>query len=179
MINKHKKPTPVKAKTTTEKETHTEPVQENKVTQPVEEVTPTPAPIPTPETKAEPPTTTEPPSKPKPLTMASLKSELDELRTLVQTLTTQMTDVQSQLLLRRKPTNNGKVQIRDKQTGKIYKSKNNVYQTMLKAGELKDLVDKGIFGDVPEKNTFGVYALFRAYPDRFEEVHEQEPEQTK
>jgi hypothetical protein len=44
---------------------------------------------------------------------------------------------------------------------------------MLKAGELKDLVAKGIFGDVPEKNTFGVYALFRAYPDRFEEVHTQ------
>jgi hypothetical protein len=53
-----------------------------------------------------------------------------------------MADVQSQLLLKRKPTNNGKVQIRDKQTGKIYKSKNNVYQTMLEAGELKELVEK-------------------------------------
>ena len=79
--------------------------------------------------------------------------------------------------LKRKPTANGKVQIRDKQTGKIYKSKNNVYQTMLKAGELSDLVKAGIFGTIPEKNTFGVYALFRAYPDRFEEV--REPEKTE
>ena len=54
---------------------------------------------------------------------------------------------------------NGKVQIRDKQTGTIYPSKNNAYQTLLKSGELKDLVDKGIFGDIPEKNTFGWYAL--------------------
>ena len=181
MINKHKKPTPVKA--TKEKETHNEPVQEEKVTPPVSDVTPEPAatpepvvapastPTPAPETKVE------PVAKPKPLTMSSLKSELDELRTLIQTLTTQMTDVQSQLALKRKPTANGRVQIRDKQTGKIYKSKNNVYQTMLKAGELKELVDKKIFGDVPEKNTFGVYALFRAYPDRFEEV--REPEKTE
>ena len=106
--------------------------------------------------------------------MANLKGEVDELRTLIQTLTIQMADVQSQLSLKRKPTVNNKVQIKDTVTGKIYKSKNNVYQTMLKAGELKDLVEKGIFGAVPEKNTFGVYALFRAYPDRFQEVHEQE-----
>jgi hypothetical protein len=85
-----------------------------------------------------------------------------------------MADVQSQLALKRKPTANNKIQIRDKPTGKIYKSKNSVYQTMLKAGELKDLVEKGIFGDIPEKNTFGVNALFRAWPDRFEEVHNQE-----
>ena len=106
--------------------------------------------------------------------MASLKAEVDELHSLIQTLTTQMTDVQSQLTLKRKPTNSSRIRIRDKQTGKIYKSKNNVYQTMLKAGELKDLVEKGIFGDIPEKNTFGVNALFRAWPDRFEEVHNQE-----
>jgi hypothetical protein len=79
--------------------------------------------------------------------------------------------------LKRKPTANGKVQIRDKVTGKIYKSKNSVYQTMLKAGELSDLVKAGAFGASPEKNTFGVYALFRAYPDRFEEV--REPEKTE
>jgi hypothetical protein len=106
--------------------------------------------------------------------MASLKVEVDELRTLIQTLTTQMADVQSQLSLKRKPTVNNKVQIKDTVTGKIYKSKNSVYQTMLKAGELRDLIEKNIFGPTPEKNTFGVYALFRAYPDRFEEVHDQE-----
>jgi hypothetical protein len=112
--------------------------------------------------------------------MASLKAEVDELRALIQTLTTQMADVQSQLALKRKPTANNKVQIRDKQTGKIYKSKNSVYQTMLKAGELDKLVEAGTFGPNPAKNTFGVYALFRALgPDRFEETHQQEPESTK
>ena len=89
-----------------------------------------------------------------------------------------MADVQSQLSLKRKPTISTKIQIRDKETGKIYKSKNNVYQSMLKAGELSDLVKAGVFGAIPEKNTFGVYALFRAYPDRFEEIHEQVPDQT-
>jgi len=118
--------------------------------------------------------TTEPPPKPKPLTMASLKTEVDELHKHILDLTMQMADIKIQLALKRKPTANNKVQIRDKQTGKICKSKNNVYQTMLKAGELKDLVEKGIFGEIPEKNTFGVYALFLAWPDRFEEVHETE-----
>ena len=123
----------------------------------------------------EPPLTSQPLSKPKPLTMASLKAEIDELHKHVFDLTMQMADIKIQLALKRKPTANNKVQIRDKQTGKIYKSKNNVYQSMLRAGELKDLVEKGIFGDVPEKNTFGVYALFRALgPDRFEEIHDQE-----
>jgi hypothetical protein len=180
MINKKRKPTPVKAKVSEETQpeaAQSEPVQEEKLTQPVENVKPTPTPTPTLVIDVEPPAITQPPQKPKPLTMASLKAEIDDLRTLVQTLTNQIADVQSQLALKRKPTANNKIQIRDKQTGKIYKSKNSVYQTMLKAGELKDLVEKGIFGDVPEKNTFGVYALFRAYPDRFEEVHEQEPEQ--
>jgi hypothetical protein len=103
--------------------------------------------------------------------MVSLKAEIDELRQTIQALVTQMVDIQT---LKRKPTNNSKIQIRDKQTGKIYKSKNNVYQTMLRAGELKELVAKGIFGDIPEKNNFGWFALQRQFPDRFEEVHEQE-----
>lgn len=67
---------------------------------------------------------------------------------------------------------NGKVQIRDKKTGTVYPSKNNAYQSLLKSGELKDLVDKGLFGDIPNKNTFGWYVLVREWPDRFEEVHE-------
>ena len=140
MINKKRKPTPVKATAKVTEETppeatQPEPCQEEKITQPVEEVTPiptpTPAPTPTLVIDVEPPVTTQPPPKPKPLTMASLKAEVDELHTLIQTLTTQMADVQSQLALKRKPTANNKVQIRDKQTGKIYKSKNNVYQTIL------------------------------------------------
>jgi len=169
MINKKRKPNPVKvtAKVTEETQpeiTRPEPVQEEKVTQPVGEATPAPTPV----------IKVEPPSKLKPLTMASLKAEVDELHKHIFDLTMEMADIKIQLALKRKPTANNKVQIRDKQTGKIYKSKNNVYQTMLKAGELKDLVEKGIFGDIPEKNTFGVYALFRAWPDRFEEVHEIE-----
>jgi hypothetical protein len=190
MINKKRKPdTEIKGKSKEKTKLEIippEPVPEEKAPQPVLEATPaptstlesTPTPTPVPETKAEPPATTPPSTKPKPLTMSSLKSELDELRTLIQTLTTQMADVQSQLTLKRKPTSNGKVQIRDRQTGKIYKSKNSVYQTMLKAGELDKLVEAGTFGPNPAKNTFGVYALFRALgPDRFEEVHEQQPDQ--
>jgi hypothetical protein len=120
------------------------------------------------------PTPTETPAKPKPLTMTALKAEVDELRQIVQALTTQMADVQSLLALKRKPTNNAKVQIKDKLTGKTYKSKNNCYQSLLKAGELKDLVEKGIFGDNPEKNNFGWFALQRQFPDRFEEVKSDE-----
>jgi len=177
MINKKRKPTTVKitAKATEETQpeiTQTEPVQEEKITAPVEEVTPIPAP--TPVIDVEPPVTTRLSSKPKPPTLASLKGEVDELHRQILDLIMEMADIKIQLALKRKPTANGKVQIRDKQTGKIYKSKNSVYQTMLKAGDLKDLVEKGIFGEIPEKNTFGVYALFRAWPDRFEEVHETE-----
>jgi len=189
MINKKRKPdteTKGKAKGKTPPETtKPEPVQEEhvpeeKVTQPVEEVTPTPAP--TPETKVEPSINTEPPamtppSKPKPLTLASLKTDVDALNKCLQLMDLKLEGFEALVALKRKPTNNGKVQIRDKVTGKIYKSKNSVYQTMLKAGELSDLVQAGIFGSIPEKNTFGVYALFRAYPDRFEEVHE--PEKTE
>lgn len=79
--------------------------------------------------------------------------------------------VASQKPLRR-PTANGKVQIRDKQTGKVYPSKNNTYRSMLNAGELKELVDQGIFGPEPEKNTFGWYALQKTLPDRFEIVQD-------
>jgi hypothetical protein len=192
MINKKRKPdteTKGKAKEKIKPEaTKSEPVQEEhvpeeKVTPPVEEVTsiptpePTPPPTLTPETKVEPPATTQPPSKPKPLTLASLKTDVDALNKYIQLMDLKLEGFEALLALKRKPTANGKVQIRDKQTGKIYKSKNNVYQTLLREGELKDLVEKNIFGASPEKNTFGVYALFRAYPDRFEEV--REPEKTE
>jgi hypothetical protein len=106
MINKKRKPD-TKAKTAAEKtpevillaETTPGLVQEEKATQSAEEVTTTLAPVPTPAPviNVEPPVTTETPAlppKPKPLTMANLKLEVDELRTLIQTLTTQMADVQ-------------------------------------------------------------------------------------
>jgi len=66
------------------------------------------------------------------------------------------------------------VQIKDTLTGKIYPSKNNVYQSLLKAGELDDLVKQGVFGSDPAKNSFGCYNLFRAYPNRFVEVKPEE-----
>jgi hypothetical protein len=117
----------------------------------------------------------EPPSKPKPLTLSSLHSELEALRLVVD----QQAILIKQLLeapvrQRKPPTSNGKVQIKDTLTGKIYPSKNNVYQSLLKAGELDDLVKQGVFGSDPAKNSFGCYNLFRAWPNRFEEVHNQE-----
>ena len=113
----------------------------------------------------------QPPPKPKPLTMVSLKAEIDELRSLLQTQSQQIADLMAGPVLKRKPTTNGKVQIKDKTTGKLYPSKNNVYQTLLRDGFLDELVNKGVFGDIPNKNSFGWYALNRNFPGRFEEVN--------
>ena len=112
--------------------------------------------------------------EPEPLNLMSqsdMQAAFDALTKVVAEHTSQIAVLQETLARKRRPVHsNGKVQIRDKQTGKVYPSKNNCYQSLLKAGELKDLVSTGIFGDVPEKNTFGWYALVRAIPDRFEEV---------
>jgi hypothetical protein len=114
------------------------------------------------------------PEKSKPLlapTLDSIFQELQSLKHLVDTHSGLIAQLQETLARKRKPVaSNGKVQIRDKQTGKVYPSKNNAYQTLLKSGDLKSLVDKGLFGDVPEKQTFGWYTLVREWPDRFEEV---------
>ncbi len=112
----------------------------------------------------EPPTPSEPPDQP--LTLESLHHEIQSLKSTI-------AELQQTLARKRKPpVSNGKVQIRDKQTGQVYPSKNNAYQSLLKSGELKALVDKGVFGDIPEKNTFGWYVLNREWPERFEEVPE-------
>ena len=112
------------------------------------------------------------------LTLESLFEELQSLKQLAEEHTNLITQLQETLARKRKsPASNGKVQILDKQTGEIYPSKNNAYQTLLKSGELKDLVDKGVFGDNPTKNTFGWYALVRELPDRFEEVKQAEETQ--
>ena len=104
-------------------------------------------------------------------TIESIYQELQSLKQLVGEHTNLITQLQETLARKRKPpASNGKVQILDKQTGEIYRSKNNAYQTLLKSGDLKELVDKGVFGDNPAKNTFGWYALVRELPDRFEEV---------
>lgn len=115
--------------------------------------------------------------KPKPLTMADLKKEVDSLHQALVEHTREIVELQEALARKRKPVvSNGKVQIKDKATGKVYPSKNATYQTLLKAGELKELVDKGIFGTDPEHNTFGWYALVKTWPDRFEEVKPQPTE---
>jgi len=117
------------------------------------------------------------PEKPKPLTLAYLSQELQSLKHLVDDHANLMIQLQEILIRKRKPVaSNGKVQIKDKQTGTVYRSKNNAYQSLLKSGALKDLVDKGVFGPDPQKNTFGWYTLVREWLDRFEEV---KPEETK
>jgi len=115
--------------------------------------------------QSEPESTTEPPP-----IMTGVLKDIEQLKLSVINLSMQLADLRSTLTVKRTPMPNGKAQIRDKTTGKTYKSKNNAYQTMLKAGELKDLVDKGVFGADPAKNNFGWFALNRAWPDRFEEV---------
>ena len=107
------------------------------------------------------------------LTLSDIKAILNSLTSTVLEHSNQIAELQEALARKRKPTRNSKVQIRDKQTGKTYPSKNNCYQSLLKAGELKALVDKGVFGPDPAKNTFGWYALVREWPDRFEEVQAQ------
>ena len=142
--------------------TETEPKAEPEKSAEVElqpAVEPTPAPF------------TVPPAKPKPLTMNSLHADLETLRQIVDQqaiLIKQLMDTPARQ--RKPPTSNGKVSIKDTLTGKIYPSKNNVYQSLLKAGELDDLVKQGVFGADPAHNSFGCYNLFRAYPGRFVEV---------
>jgi len=111
------------------------------------------------------------PAPPPPLTMKQLHQELETIKQVVGEHAQLIAQLQEMLARKRKPVaSNGKVQIRDKQTGAVYPSKNNAYQSLLKSGDLKDLVDKGLFSPIPEKNTFGWYALVREWPDRFEEV---------
>ena len=146
---------------------------EQEVPQPESETLPEPV---TPTIEPEPATTPVPVPT---LTLKYLNQELESLRQVVEEHASLIIQLQETLARKRKPVvSNGKVQILDKQTGTVYPSKNNAYQTLLKSGELKSLVDKGIFGDIPEKNTFGWYALVRELPDRFEEVKPaEEPQQ--
>lgn len=111
---------------------------------------------------------------PKTLNMVYLYSELQAVKQIVSEHGQQIADIQEALARKRKPVANGKIQIKDKKTGETYPSKNNCYQSLLKGGELKELVDKGVFGDNPKKNTFGWYALVREWPDRFEEVKSEQ-----
>ena len=118
-----------------------------------------------------------PPAKPKPLTLLSLSGELNALRQIVDQQAILIKQLMETPARQRKPpTSNGKVQIKDTLTGKIYPSKNNVYQSLFKAGELDALVKQGVFGSDPAHNSFGCYNLFRFYKDRF--IIEQKPQET-
>jgi hypothetical protein len=119
----------------------------------------------------------EPSAQPKPepaeqKTQPDILAELADIRQTLIDHSNQIAEIREVLSRKRKPVNNSKVQIKDKTTGKVYPSKNNCYQSLLKAGELTGLVKKGVFGSDPEHNTFGWYALNRELPDRFEEIKE-------
>ena len=116
---------------------------------------------------------------PKSLNMVYLYSEIQAVKQIVQEHGQQIGDIREALIRKRKPTANGKVQIMDKKTGETYPSKNNCYQSLLKSGELKELVDKGIFGSEPRRNNFGWFALQRVWPDRFQEVKQEQSEEVK
>lgn len=112
-----------------------------------------------------------------PLTLESLFNELSLLRQMIADHTIALGKLQDDITRKRRPvSSSGKIQILDKQTGEIFPSKNNAYQSLLKAGKLKELVDKGLFGAVPEKNTFGWYVLVREWKDRFKEVQDSPQE---
>ena len=132
-------------------------------------------------TIVEPPVDNEPPHipvlgpKPKNLTMAYLQEEIDYLMAL-DALRIYQNSQKSETIARKRnpPNSNGKIQMLDKVSGRTYPSKNNLYLSLLKAGELTELVEKGLFGPNPEKNTFGVFSLLRAWPTRFQPIQSQE-----
>ena len=151
------------------------PIEKPPVPQPPQEKLSTPQKESTTTTKPEQPD--QPKEQPQqsltPPTLESLYQEIQSLKTLALHHSNLISNLQEALSRKRKPvSSNGKIQIKDKATGKVYPSKNNAYQSLLKSGDLKHLVDKGIFGTEPSKNTFGWYVLEREYPDRFEEIKE-------
>ena len=105
------------------------------------------------------------------ITLEEMRQQLTDLKEIVENHTKLIAFVQLVLSKKRTPVkSNGKVSIFDKNTGITYPSKNNAYQSLLKSGELTSMVQEGVFGPVPEKNTFGWYTLERSMPDRFQEV---------
>jgi hypothetical protein len=147
----------------------------------------TPTPAPKPEVK--PVVNVEPPKptaqvieakiieQPAPLTLESLAKAIQLLRRDFDAQTLKIEEILMLMAKKRKPATNGngRVQILDTKTQITYKSKNNVYQTLLRNDELTDLISQGVFGADPKKNSFGWYALNRAFPGRFVEVHPDAP----
>ena len=146
------------------------PIPEPEVVQPANVVTPEPVVEPIPPIVI-------PIEEPAPLTLESLQKAIQLLRQDFDTHTIKLEEILTLVSKRRKPATNGngKVQILDTKTQITYKSKNNVYQTLLRNDELTDLISQGVFGADPKKNSFGWYALNRAFPGRFVEVHPDAP----
>jgi outer membrane biosynthesis protein TonB len=121
----------------------------------------------------------EKPTEQAPVTLESLFKAVALLRQDLDAHTLKIEEIQILLATKRKPAANGnvRVQIRDTKTGIVYKSKNNVYQTLLRNNELTDLISQGVFGQDPKRNSFGWYALNRAFPGRFIEIKLEAPEQ--
>lgn len=107
-----------------------------------------------------------------PLTLLKIVEAIGTLRLELSELSSALTTIREEISRKRKAIPNGKVQIKDTTTGTVYPSKNGTFKALLNSGQLKDLVDQGIFGPDPAKNTFGWYALNRAFPGRFVEVKE-------
>ena len=101
--------------------------------------------------------------------MASLHGEIEELRKSLMDRPYPSKNCKRHLIKgeNRRPQWQNTIKARKRQD---LSSKNNVYQSLLKAGELKDLIKQGVFGAVPVHKSFGCYKLFRAFPGRFVEV---------
>jgi len=128
-----------------------------------------------PEAKAEKPK----PEAPKPMTLADMQKVVEALSKTVVEHSEKILTLEELLARKRKAVPNGRVEIKDTKTGKVYPSKNNTYQSLLKSGDLEELVAKGIFGSDPAKNNFGWFALQRAWPDRFTEIKPGKPDEVK
>ncbi len=118
------------------------------------------------------------PQKPT-LTLEILRDALIRVQQDLELHGQEIANIKESIARKRTPpvNGNGKVQIKDTQTGKVYPSKNGTYKALLKAGELKTLVEQGVFGPDPDHNSFGWYALNRAFPNRFVELKPEPVEQ--
>lgn len=113
-----------------------------------------------------------PVEQPEPLTLESLQRAIQLLRQDFGTHTIKLEEILVLLAKKRKtPANgNGKVAILDTATNVTYRSKNGTFRALLKEGKLDKLVEEGVFGPNPSKNSFAWYSLNRYYPGRFQEI---------
>jgi hypothetical protein len=103
--------------------------------------------------------------------LVKLLVEVENIKSRMTTFELQLADVKEHHVdARGEMAKRPRTQIKDNTTGRVFKSKNATYQTLLREGALKELVEVGLFGDDSKGNNFGWFALNRALPGRFEEV---------